>query len=141
MSNTPDWTNGIMIREPSLEDLWDRLNDFYEVLVGQLTKCNDQLWSEATHQETPVFSFGGYLSLGRDRSAGDEDLVVEWSVQRRDQWLRVTADISRGDGTVLAELPAEELMKPVDGSKLAESQEQAMRFFRKNIDLIKGEVC
>lgn len=130
-----------MTAEPAWEELWDRLNDFYAVLVSQLAACNDRLWSQIAHQETPAFPFTGYISLGRDGTPGNEDLVLEWAVHRRDDRLRVTADIARGDGTVLAELPAEEFAEPVDHSRIAGAQEQAVRFFRRHLELIKQEVC
>jgi hypothetical protein len=131
----------VTVFEPAWEELWDRLNDFYAVLVGQLAACNGRLWSQIAHQETPAFSFTGYVSLGRSGTPGDEDLVLEWAVQRRDDRLRVTADITRGDGTVLAELPAEEFAEPVDHSSIAGAQERAVRFFRRHLDLIRREVC
>jgi hypothetical protein len=130
-----------MAAEPGWEDLWDRLNDFYAVLVSQLAARNDRLWSQIAHQETPAFPFTGYVSLGRGGTPGDEDLVLEWAVQRRDDRLRVTADIARGGGTVLAELPAEEFAEPVDFLSIAEAQERAIRFFRGHLELIKQEVC
>jgi hypothetical protein len=130
-----------MAAEPGWEELWERLNDFYAVLVSQLAACNERLWSQIAHQETPAFPFTGYVSLGRDGTPGDEDLVLEWAVQRRDDRLRVTADIARGDGTVLAQLPAEEFAEGVDRSGIAVAQEQAVRFFRGHLDLIKREVC
>jgi len=130
-----------MAGEPAWEELWDRLNDFYAVLARQLAACNDRLWSQISHQETPAFPFTGYVSFGRSGAPGNEDLVLEWAVQRRDGMLRVTADIARGDGTLLAELTAEEFSEPVDHSSIAEAQEQAVRFFRRHLDLIKREVC
>lgn len=130
-----------MTAGPAWEELWDRLNDFYAVLVSQLTACNDRLWSQVAHQETPAFPITGYVSLGRDGTPGNEDLVLEWAVQRRDNRLRVTADIARVDGTVLAELPAEEFAEPIDHSRIAVAQEQAVRFFRNHLELIKQEVC
>lgn len=130
-----------MTAELGWEDLWDRLNDFYAVLVRQLATCNERLWSQISHQETSAFPFTGYVSLGRDGTPGDEDLVLEWAVQCRDDRLRVTADIARGGGAVLAELPAEEFAEPVDFLSVAEAQERAIRFFRRHLELIKQEVC
>jgi hypothetical protein len=130
-----------MMADLAWEELWDRLNDFYAVLVSQLAACNNRLWSQIAHQETSVFPFTGYVSLGRDGKPGDEDLVLEWAVERRDDRLRVTADIARGDGTVLAELPAEEFAEPTDHSSVAGAQERAVRFFRSHLELIKREVC
>jgi hypothetical protein len=130
-----------MTAEPGWEELWDRLNDFYAVLVGELVACNERLWSQISHQETPAFPFTGYVSLGRGGTPGDEDLVLEWAVQRCDDRLRVTADIARGDGTVLAELPAEEFAEPVDHSSVAEAQERGFQFFRRHLELMKREVC
>ena len=122
------------------EELWDGLNDFYVVLVSQLAACNERLSGRVSHQETRVFPFTGYVSISRDGS-GDEDLVLEWAVQRRDDRLRVTADIARGDGMVLAELPAGEFVEPVEHSRIVEEQERAVRFFRSHLELIKQEVC
>lgn len=39
-----------------------------------------------------MFPFTGYVSVGRDGTPGDEDLIVEWAVQRSDDGLRVTVD-------------------------------------------------
>ena len=130
-----------MTAEPVWAELWDCLNGFYGVLVSQLAACNERLWSQISHQETPAFPFTGHVSLGRNGTPGDEDLVLEWAVQRCDERLRVTADIARRDGTVLAELPAEEFGEPVDHSSIAEAQERARRFFRRHLELIKQEVC
>ena len=33
----------MMTAGPVWEELWDRLNDFYAVLVGQLAACNARL--------------------------------------------------------------------------------------------------
>jgi hypothetical protein len=93
-----------------------------------------------SHQETSAFPFTGYASISRDGS-GEEDLVLEWAIQRRDDRLRITADIARGDGTVLAELPAEEFAEPVDHARIAEEQERAVKFFCSHLELIKREVC
>jgi hypothetical protein len=130
-----------MTAESGWDELWDRLNDFYAILVSQLAACNGRLWSQIAHQETPAFPFTGHVSLGRDGTPGEEDLVLEWAVQRRDDRLRVTADIARGDGTVLAELPAEEFAEPADHASIADAQERAVRFFRGHLELIKQEVC
>lgn len=130
-----------MTGQPGWEDLWDRLNDFYAVLVSRLAARNDRLWSQIAHQETPAFPFRGYVSLGRDGTPGEEDLVLEWAVQRADGRLRITADIARGDGTVLAELPAEEFAEPVDHAGIADAQERAVRFFRDHLGVIEREVC
>jgi hypothetical protein len=130
----------MMTTGPVWDELWDRLNDFYRVLASQLAACNERLSSQISHQETSVFPFTGYVSFSRDGS-GDEDVVLEWAVQRRNDRLRVTADIARGDGTVLAELPAEELAEPVEHSQIAQEQERAVRFFHSHLGLIKQEVC
>jgi hypothetical protein len=39
------------------------------------------------------------------------------------------------------ELPAKEFSEPVDHSSIADAQEQAVRFFRRHLELIKREVC
>jgi hypothetical protein len=93
------------------------------------------------HQETTVFPFTGYVSISKDGPPGDEDLVLTWSVQRHNGRLLITADVARGDGTVLAETSAAELAEPANRSEVIEEQERAMRFFRRNLDLIKQEVC
>jgi hypothetical protein len=120
--------------------LWDRLNDFYAILASQLGACNGRLWSQVHHQESSAFPFTGYLSISRD-GTGNEDLVLEWAVRRRDDRLCVTADIARGDGTVLAELLPKEFVDPVEHSAIAKEQERAVRFFRSQLELIKQEVC
>jgi len=130
-----------MTAEPVWEELWDRLNDFFVVLVSELVSCNERLWSQVAHQETAAFPFTGYVSISKDGPAGDEALVLEWSVHRHDHRLLVSADITRGDGTVLAEIPVAELAEPVDRCRVIEVQERALRFFRGNLELIKRELC
>lgn len=130
-----------MTAESVWEELWDRLNDFYAVLVSHLRARNERLWSQVAHQETAAFPFTGYVSLSKDGPPGDEDLVLAWSVQRRGGHLVAAADISRGDGTVLAELPAADLAEPVDPPGITEEQERAIRFFRSHLAMIEREVC
>jgi hypothetical protein len=127
----------------SWEDLWDRLNEFYTNLVSQLKVKNVRLWSEIFHQETRANPLTGLLSLSKARPGplGDEDLVLEWRISRRDGCLGVSADICRGDGSVLAEVPSVELAEPIEWSALVQAQEQAMTFFREHLDLITQEVC
>jgi len=131
----------MMTAESVWEELWDRLNDFYAVLVSHLRARNERLWSQVAHQETVAFPFTGYVSLSKDGPPGDEDLVLTWSVRRRDGHLVAAADISRGDGTVLAELPVADLAEPVDRSRITVEQERAIRFFRSHLAVIEREVC
>jgi hypothetical protein len=122
------------------EGLWDRLNDFFMVLVGQLRECNSGIWTQISHQETSAFPFTGFLSLGRG-NPGDEDLLLEWSVQRSNGCLSITADILRNNEEILSELPPVELAEPVAEDGLANELEKAIRFFRENTELIKQEIC
>ena len=130
-----------MGHESIWEELWDRLNPFYSILVSQLTAQNERLWSQISHQETYVFPFTGYLTLGKHGTPGEEDLVLEWSIRRDDDDLLAYADICRGDGTVLAALSASKLNDPIDPEQVFDMLERGIRFFRKNLFLIKHEVC
>jgi hypothetical protein len=129
-----------MVAEPEWQELRDRLNDFCTALVSRLMTRNRRLWSQIGHQETPAFPFTGYVSLGKSGEHGREDLVLEWAIQRREGRLRITAEIAKGDGTALAELPAEELAEPVGHESIVLALERAVQFFRSQMDLIEREV-
>jgi hypothetical protein len=108
------------------EELWDRLNDFYTVLISQHRASNPRLWAQVAHQETSVFPFTGYMSVCKDGPGGDEDLVLTWSVQRSNGDLLASADIAREDGVVLAETNVTKLADPVSQVSALEVQEQAI---------------
>jgi hypothetical protein len=127
--------------ESTWEDLWERLNDFFEVLVDELRTCNQHMGSLPGHHQTTAFPFSGYVSLCKIAPSFEEDLVLTWNVAWRGDYLIVTADVVRGDGTVLAEAVPAELREPVSRSRLFAELERAMRFFRDSMDLIKREVC
>lgn len=127
--------------ESTWEDLWTRLNDFFGVLVDELRACNQRLGSLPGHHQTTAFPFTGYMSLCKIVPSFEEELVLTWSVAWRGDCLTITADVVRGDGTVLAEAVPAELREPVSRSILFAELERAMGFFRSSMDLIKREVC
>ena len=59
---------------------------------------------------TEYFPFREYLTFSRDGDPAEEDLVVDVSVWRDDDSLRVSSDISSGDGLILAEGPEADLL-------------------------------
>jgi hypothetical protein len=127
-------------QESIWKELWDRLNAFFGILVDELRTRNQRLASLPGHQQTTAFPFTGYLSLCKTAPALDEDLVLTWSVARREDCLIVSADVARGDGKVLADAVPAELVEPVSRADLLAELERAPGFFRSNLDLIEQEV-
>lgn len=127
--------------DPVWADLWDRLKVFFGALVDEFRECNQRLGSLPGHHQTTAFPFTGYVSLCRTAPSLDEDLVLTWSIAWREGHLIGSADIARGDGTVLAVNVPAELPDPVRRTRLFAEQDRAMRFFLDNLDLIKREVC
>ena len=81
-----------------LEMLWGRLNG----AVGDLSRINPRRWRGFAHVET-AFSPRGHLSIGRRDVAGLKDIVFYIELQRSQNGWELSADISRGDGHILAE--------------------------------------
>ncbi|GAA1700368.1 hypothetical protein [Fodinicola feengrottensis] len=81
-----------------LETLWGRLNG----AVGDLSRIDPRRWRGFAHVET-AFSPRGHLSIGRREVAGEKDIVFYIELQRGPRGWNLSADLSRGDGHVLAE--------------------------------------
>lgn len=130
-----------MTRDSSAwENAWEGLNEFFVLVVDDLRQCNPQLWADIGHHEGGTFVFNAYVSIGRS-SPGQEDLVLNWTVQRSAEAMSVAADISRGDGTVLAEEPIKRLTEPLDDPTVVATRDDAVTFFRKHMDLMRRELC
>jgi hypothetical protein len=81
-----------------LEMLWGRLNG----AVGDLSRINPRRWRGFAHVESAL-SPRGHLSIGRREAAGEKDIVLYIELQRSRHGWDLSADISRGDGHILAE--------------------------------------
>jgi hypothetical protein len=81
-----------------LELLWGRLNG----AVGDLSRIDPRRWRGFAHVET-AFSPRGHLSIGHRDVAGQKDIVFYVELQRSRTGWELSADISRGNGQILAE--------------------------------------
>jgi hypothetical protein len=122
------------------EKVWDSFNELFVSVVDELRQCNPQLWAEIGHHESGSFLFNAYVSIGKS-SPGEEDLVLNWTVRRSDNALIIAADISRGNGAMLAEGACRTVRHPLTVSTVLSAQADAVAFFRRNVALMKREVC
>lgn len=122
--------------------LWPPLHDIFEELLQDVAVCNPHVWSTLAHHETEVFPFTGYMSLGKAGMPGEEDLVLTFGIQKQQHGLLIRVDIARGDGQVVADGPAFEIMgTPLDQQALQEARDGAVSFFSVQRQLLRDELC
>jgi hypothetical protein len=90
-------------------DVWTEIGDAWDQLLGSLIatlqKRNPALATQRGRHSNDVFPFRGWASFFLHGTAGDEDLVISLDISRKADGFHAQADISRGDGAVIAESP------------------------------------
>src|SRR5512146_3130063 len=87
------------------DDVWNGLGEAFSRLVLELGRVNPRARATTGRTETAIFPFGAYLAFSRSGEPGVEDVVVSVDCKREDGELKLSSDISRGDGYILAEGP------------------------------------
>lgn len=87
------------------EEVWDAINAYFRLLATTLRSCNPNLWWACVHSENAKFPFRAHATFSREGIPGDEDIVVSLTFKLADSKLLFFSDISRGNGSILAEGP------------------------------------
>jgi hypothetical protein len=103
------------------EDVWDEVNRHFETVAKSLRAVNPDLWWSCGHSDNEFFPFRAHASfMKRWDPQESEDVVIALDAHKSTSGLRLTADISRGDGEMLAEGPHRELTLATDTRTLRE---------------------
>lgn len=127
------------------EDVWDSVDTHFQVLAATLKTCNPQLWWSSLHSENRVFPFRAYATFSREGIPGDEDVVVSLTFKSNGARLAFSSDISRGDGSILADGPTRSLPLSTHTGAVREwiidSATCGLRFVDENTALLRKELC
>ena len=95
---------------PSWDAVWIRVRQCLADAVTEVAREHPAAWSSTYRARTEAFPFGATVSFGTgDRATADESVVVSVSGFLDGDVLRMSADISRGDGFVLTDGPHAEV--------------------------------
>jgi hypothetical protein len=132
--------------EPSLwEACWRQLENTFSSTATRLKACNPRLWSQFGYRMTDSRPMEAWAEFKRVESpAGIEDIVVFFAVERVDEMLTATIDISTGEGLVLADGPT--LAVPFDAyggwhDQLLTYLTDADQFLRNSQGLLREALC
>jgi hypothetical protein len=125
------------------EAVWDRFNDEVCRIAAAGQECNPGLYFVCEHFDSPAFLFDGYAAFSLT-PAHEEDLVLSLGCWREGATVRLSADIARHGGEVLADAQVEvetERDSPFGSSELQVAVDEAVAFFGRHLDLILADIC
>jgi len=118
------------------DDVWIRLDRTFSWLAREVGRANPRARATSGRTAAAFFPFGAYLTFGRSGDASLEDLVISVNCQRKDGGVRLSSDISAGDGYVLATGP-ETRVKDLHGGDAA-FPDEALVWLDQVIDFIES---
>lgn len=122
-----------------------RLEASFAAAADAVRGCNSRLWSQSGHRMTGGRPFEAWMELKRvEDPAGEVDIVVFFAVERDDDTLTCTVDISTGEGVVLADGPTRTVQVDATGAwqegvlgHVADTE----RFLTESYGLLREALC
>jgi hypothetical protein len=122
-----------------------RLEASFSAAADAVRACNPRLWSRSGHRMIGGRPIEAWIELKRvEDLTRDEDVVVFFAVERDDDTLKCTVDISTGEGVVLADGPTRTIrVDPIGAWQegilgyVADTE----RFLRDSYGLLRAALC
>lgn len=85
--------------------LWMCMKVRLETIAKEIATKNSQLKWSIGRSDSQFFPFRAYASFNQKGTAGEEDIVISIDFKSNDSSLKMSCDIARGDGEILADGP------------------------------------
>ncbi len=135
----------MMIRKNIVDSMWEKVESSFKSLANMIKRKNPNASFNWGRYETERCPFTFYASFFQFFDPNrDEDLVIIISLIRKDNYYKTCCDISKGDGTILADIPeikfSYELEQEQLEGKLILWLNECLDFLKKNEELITSEL-
>lgn len=118
--------------DAALERVKTHLETFFDEVVSAVALARPGVRHRVGYHQTEAFPLSMYLTLGRPRST-DEDVVLMWRLQRRREAWRVTAEVLRESGSVIASHEPVDAVSAKLHEELPKIVDDCVRFFREHV--------
>ncbi len=133
------------IRKNIVDSMWEKVESSFKILANMIKRKNPNASFNWGRYETEIYPIRFYASFFQFFDPNrDEDLVIILSLFRKDLYYKTCCDISKGDGTILAELPEIRFSYKMEQDYLVEKLNlwlnDCIEFLNENEELIISEL-